>query len=166
MPAAGVLAGTSQKPENPPRMNVVVLVVGLVLLFAVIFAVVIVGVSAAAKKSEAAARAEFPNARRIESGALFFGQESRGAAQARGNGTLIFTDDELVFKQWVVNRDFRIPYRSIQSIDSPKSFLGKTQGVALFCVRYTNESGEEDAMAWRVKNLSETTRALEEARAG
>jgi hypothetical protein len=59
----------------------------------------------------------------------------------RGNGTLILTGGELLFKQWVVNEEFRIPLKSIQSIETPRSFLGKTQGIQLLKVSYLNESG-------------------------
>lgn len=143
----------------------VALVVGLVLLLAIVIGATIVGVSLAAKKSRQATEKEFPNARHIDSGALFFGQKSRGAAQMRGNGTLILADAELVFKQWVVNREFRIPYRSIQSLENPRSFLGKSQGVKLLEVRFVDESGADDSMAWRVRDLDAIMRAIEAARA-
>jgi hypothetical protein len=125
---------------------------------------VFVGVSLAAKKSRQAAEKEFPDALHIEAGALFFGQKSRGATQMRGNGTLILTKTELVFKQWVADREFRIPYRSIESIDNPRWFLGKSQGVRLVEVRFMDDAGAEDSMAWRVRDLDVTMRALEAAR--
>jgi hypothetical protein len=118
-----------------------------------------------ARRNQQATEQEYPGARHVESGALFFGQEPRGAAQMRGNGTLILMDDELLFKQWVVNRDFRIPLKLIQSIETPRSFLGKTQGVQLLKVTYLNESGEQDALAWRVRDLAGLIGKIEEVRA-
>lgn len=97
---------------------------------------------------EEAARRKFPDAVRIDSGALFFGRESSGAAQMRGNGTLIFTPAELVFEQWVVDREFRIPYGRIESLETPRSFLGKTQGVKL-TARARIAKGEERARLFR-----------------
>jgi hypothetical protein len=140
----------------------VLMVGGMVVTLAVILAVVLVILSYLARRNEQAARQEFPDAQRIESGALFFGQKSRGAGQLRGNGTLVFTPTELVFKQWVVGREFRIPYRNIESLETPKSFLGKSQFVKLLQVNYTDENRAKDAMAWRVKDLDASMRAIEE----
>src|SRR5687768_119687 len=150
-------------------MEVLLLVVGILLIVAVSLVVVFGGVSAVfgryARRDEQSTEQEYPGARHIESGALFFGQESRGVMQMRGNGTLILTDDELLFKQWVVNKEFRIPLKSIQSVETPRSFLGKTQGVQLLKVSYLTESGAPDAIAWRVGDLAGLIRKIEEARA-
>ena len=145
-------------------MNMIGLVVLGVLATFGTLAIVYAVLSRAARRSEEAARREFPNAHRIEAGALFFGQRSRGAAQMRGNGTLIFAPTELVFRQWVVDREFRIPYRRIESLETPRSFLGKTQGAKLLQVNYVDGSGAQDAMAWRVRDLSATMRVIEELR--
>lgn len=144
---------------------VIASVVGGVVLLALVIFVVLAAVSRAARKSAEDARARHPNARHIEAGALFFGQKSRGAAQMRGNGTLVFADSELVFNQWVVNREFRVPYAAIQAVETPRSFLGKSQGVQLLAVSYLDDAGTPDAMAWRVRDLPASIRAIEEARA-
>lgn len=120
--------------------------------------------SQVARKSREAAQRAHPNARHIEAGALFFGQQSRGAGQMRGNGTLIVDDSELIFEQWVTRRELRVPYRAIQSIDHPKSFLGKTQGVPLLRVNYLDDDGTADAMAWRVRDPNALAHKIEEAR--
>jgi hypothetical protein len=143
----------------------VVIAIAVAVGFVVLFGVVLMAASRAARKSAEAARAKYPNARHVEGGALFFGQESRGAMQARGNGTLVLTESELVFNQWVVDREFRVPYSAIQSIETPRSFLGKSQGVRLLKVSYLNDAGTPDAMAWRVRELEASIGALEEARA-
>jgi hypothetical protein len=145
-------------------MNMIAVVVLAVVATVGTLAIVYAVFSRAARRSEEAARREFPDAHRIEAGALFFGQRSRGAAQMRGNGTLIFAPAELVFRQWVVGREFRIAYRSIQSLETPRSFLGKTQGVKLLQVNYVDGSGAQDAMAWRVRDVNATLRAIEELR--
>jgi hypothetical protein len=150
-------------------MDVPVLVVGIIAIVVVSLVVVFGGVYAVfgryARRDQQTAEQGYPGARHIESGALFFGQQSRGVMQMRGNGTLILTDNELLFKQWIVNKEFRLPLKSIQSIETPSSFLGKTQGVQLLKVSYLNESGVPDALAWRVRDLAGLIRKIEEARA-
>jgi L-2-hydroxyglutarate oxidase LhgO len=66
-----------------------------------------------ARQKEAQARERYPNARQIDRTANFFGQESRGVTQIRGNGTLILTDSDLIFEMWVPNKQLRIPLRSV-----------------------------------------------------
>jgi hypothetical protein len=150
-------------------MDVTLLVIGIIAIVIVSLAVVLGVVYAVfgryARRNQQATEQEYPGARHVEPGALFFGQESRGAMQMRGNGTLILTDDELLFKQWVVNKEFRIPLKAVQLIETPRSFLGKTQGVELLKVSYLNESGALDAIAWRVRDLAGIIRKIEEARA-
>ena len=145
-------------------VRVIALVLGGAVLVIAVIAIALAGVVRAAKKHKAAALAEFPNAAHIDSGALFFGQQSRGAAQLRGNGTLVLTDDAIVFKQWVVAREFRIPLGSILAVEKPKSFLGKSQFVELLCVKFRDEAGNDDAMAWRVRDLPGWIQAIEHAR--
>ncbi|ABU58318.1 hypothetical protein [Roseiflexus castenholzii] len=129
------------------------LLLGLAVFFALVFAGVLVVLRYTARKKEASARERYPTARQI-SRASFFGQESRGVAQMRGNGTLILTDSDLIFEMWVPNTEFRIPLRSIQSLENPTSFLGKSRFTPLLKVVYTNAQGSTDAMAWQVPDLS------------
>jgi hypothetical protein len=118
-----------------------------------------------ARQKEASARERYPNARQIDRAASFFGQKSRGVTQMRGNGTLILTDSDLIFEMWVPNTEFRIPLRSIQSLENPTSFLGKSRFTPLLKVVYSNEQGTTDAMAWQVPDLSGWMRRINEARA-
>jgi hypothetical protein len=141
------------------------LVIILVLVLAVIFGGVLVVLRNIARQKEASARERYPNARQIDRAASFFGQESRGVTQMRGNGTLILTDSDLVFEMWVPNREFRIPLRSIQAIENPNSFLGKSRFTPLLKVVYTNDQGVTDAMAWQVRDLGGWMRLINEARA-
>jgi hypothetical protein len=141
------------------------LMLGLAVVVAVVFGGVFVVLRNTARQKEASARERYPQARQIDRAASFFGQESRGATQMRGNGTLILTDSELIFEQWVTNRVFRIPLRSIQAIENPSWFLGKSRFAPLLKVVYTNELGKADSMAWQVPDLSGWMRLLNEARA-
>jgi hypothetical protein len=141
------------------------LMLGLVVFFAVIFGGVFVVLRNIARQKEATARERYPNALHIDRAASFFGQESRGVTQMRGNGTLILTDSDLIFEMWLPNREFRIPLRSIQAIENPASFLGKSRFTPLLKVVYTNDQGGMDSMAWQVPDLSGWMRLINEARA-
>jgi len=144
---------------------VVLLLLVLVVFFVLVFGGVFVVLRNIARQKEAHARARYPNARQIDRAASFFGQESRGVTQMRGNGTLILTDSDLIFEMWVPNKAFRIPLRSIQSLENPSSFLGKSRFTPLLKVVYTTEQGTMDAMAWQVPDLSGWMRHLNEAQA-
>ena len=146
-------------------LSVVGIVLGLLVGLGIVFRLVFARLRRAAQRSEDAARQQYPDARLIDAGPLFFGQQSRGVTQMRGNGTLIVTDSEVIFQQWVTNREFRIPLTAIQSIENPSSFLGKWQGVPLLQINFLDDSGQADAMAWRVRDLSGVQRVIEEARA-
>ena len=154
-------------PENTIGVLglVVLLLLVLVVFFVLVFGGVLVVLRNIARQKEARARARYPNARQIDRAASFFGQESRGGTQMRGNGTLILTDSDLIFEMWVPNKEFRIPLRSIQSLENPSSFLGKSRFTPLLKVVYTTEQGTMDAMAWQVPDLSGWMRHLNEAQA-
>jgi hypothetical protein len=139
-------------------------VIMLMLGLAVVFGGVLVVLRNIARQKEARARERYPDARQIDRAASFFGQESRGVTQMRGNGTLILTDSDLIFEMWVPNKEFRIPLRSIQAIENPTSFLGKSRFTPLLKVVYTNDQGATDAMAWQVRDLSGWMRLINEAR--
>jgi len=96
----------------------------------------------------------------VKSGANFFGQESLGYSQMRGNCSLVITEDEIFSEMWLPKRSFTIPVASIVSIETPKSFLGKSRGRPLLKVVFTNENGVNDSAAWQVRGLSETVKLL------
>jgi hypothetical protein len=96
----------------------------------------------------------------VKSNANFFGQESLGYSQMRGNCSLVITEDEIFSEMWLPKRSFTIPVASIVSIETPKSFLGKSRGRSLLKVVFTNESGLNDSAAWQVRDLSETVELL------
>jgi hypothetical protein len=112
---------------------------------------------------ERAAQIRFPNARAIVSGANFFGQESSGVGQLRGNGTLVLTDQELYFERWLPQREYRIPLSAIHSIETPTAFLGKSNSRPLLKVNYQDADGNTDAMAWLLPDLAGFKRQLEES---
>ena len=128
-------------------------VLALVFFLAVLFGGTWMVLGRAANQKEASARQRYPTALAIDGSASFFGQESRGVIQMRGNGTLILTDTELIFERWVPNTTFRVPLKSIQGIERPTSFLGKTRFAPLLKVVFSNEAMNPDSMAWQVRDL-------------
>ncbi|TFG18265.1 MAG: hypothetical protein EU530_09515 [Promethearchaeota archaeon] len=85
----------------------------------------------------------------------YFGQESKGLGQVRGNGSLILTDSELYFEMWAPKRVLRIPTHMIKSVENPapKWHLKKSMGRPLLKIYFTNDQGLEDSAAWLVPHL-------------
>jgi hypothetical protein len=136
----------------------------LAVVFGAVFGVSALGIKGMAGNSAEEARQRFPNALLIDSRASFFGQESHGVTQLRGNGTLVITDSELIFMKWVPKRDYIIPLRSITGIETPSSFLGKSRFTPLLKVVFTDENGKQDSMAWHVLDLDGVRRVIESAK--
>ncbi len=88
-------------------------------------------------------------------GANFYGQESLGVRQIRGNGVLLLTNDELIFELWLPKRILRIPISSIIGLDQTKWHLKKTKGVNLLKVLFTNEENNADSAAWQVRDIED-----------
>ena len=89
---------------------------------------------------------------RKKGNANFFGIESRGAMQIRGNGILLLTDTALVFEMFRPTRDFLIPLANIEKIELARSHLAKTVFQPLLKVYFTNEEGYMDSVAWWLAN--------------
>lgn len=94
--------------------------------------------------------------------ANFFGVESRGTGQVRGNGALVLTASELWFAQMVPEAELTIAVRDIKAVDLVSSHLGKSSGRQLVRVRYG--PGDGDAAAWAVADPDAWLRAIEQAR--
>lgn len=94
--------------------------------------------------------------------ANFFGIESLGFRQVRGNGILMLTEKDLVFGMFQPKRDFIIPLALIEKIELTESHLNKTVLQPLLKVYFTNEKGEADSVAWWVVNPKEWKNLLEQ----
>ena len=92
--------------------------------------------------------------------ANFFGIKSAGAAQIRGNGILVLTEDELFFKRLMPDMEMRIPRKKIKNIEFPKSFLGKSVFKPLLKITYETESGTLDEAAWYTRKLGSLKQIL------
>ncbi len=85
--------------------------------------------------------------------ANFFGLQTLGIGQLRGNGLLILTERDVIFNRYVPKKEFRIPLKSIIRIESSKSHLSKTISRFLLKIVFINSKGEEDSIAWTVGDL-------------
>ncbi len=89
----------------------------------------------------------------IDEAANSFGVESRGPWQIRGNGCMAASAEEVVFVMWVPRRTLRIPRDRITGVERASSHLGKTIGRPLLRVRFTDDDGQPDSVAWFVHDL-------------
>jgi hypothetical protein len=143
-------------------MTPVILVILILLVTLVPIAIVLWRVRAAARVQAEALQQRFPNATLVP--ANFFGQESAGVTQLRGNGMLVLTDTELYFERLWPRREYRIPLAAIEAVETAHSFLGKTNFQPLLKVTFRTHNGQIDAMAWLVPDVEGLKRTLEKAR--
>lgn len=94
--------------------------------------------------------------------ANFFGVRSRGYRQVRGNGILLLTDSELFFRMLLPSKELLIPLTDVTSVETARSFLGKSKLRKLFQVNFRNSQGAEDAAAWLVKEPDQWIAAVRE----
>ncbi len=93
----------------------------------------------------------------------FFGLESLGHSQVRGNGILVLGEDELYFAKALPRRETVIPLASITDVSNPRSHLGKSNVVKLLRVEFKIQS-KQDAAAFAVDDVEAWTAAVEDAR--
>ncbi|MFW6156651.1 MAG: hypothetical protein ACOC7J_04975 [Armatimonadota bacterium] len=98
--------------------------------------------------------------------ANLIGIRSRGAGAVRGNGVLTLTERNLQFVMWLPRRSFSIALEDVTSVETPKSFMGRSKLRELLQVNFTDERGEEDAAAWVVADLPAWKMALRERTGG
>ena len=92
--------------------------------------------------------------------ANFFGLESWGRKQVRGNGVLVLTNNELFFGMFKPAKNLSIQLDSIIKIKtSDKSHLSKATFMRLLKITYLNE-GKEDTAAWLVNRLDDWEAAI------
>jgi hypothetical protein len=130
-------------------LEVVVLVVSILAFVALVVFLAMLPIARRARRLEA----ELPGDTLRKANAQGLGLESRGKGQVRGNGWLVLTDDELRFRQWVPNRETRIPRAAITAVETDRWWLGKSVGRKLLVVRWRTPEGGTDAMAWNVRDL-------------
>ncbi|HEV3472372.1 MAG TPA: hypothetical protein VG408_04095 [Actinomycetota bacterium] len=95
-----------------------------------------------------------------EESANFFGVESRGKLQIRGNGFLAASSSQILFIMWLPRRELTILRNRVSAVERTMSHLGKTIGRQLLRVRFTNDAGQQDSVAWFVRDLQAWESAL------
>ena len=107
------------------------------------------------KTAMAEVYAEYPEHIRILTSPManLFGIKSRGMKQIRGNGILLLTSSALYFRMLLPRRELLVPLSSITSVETPKSYLGKTKGMKLLKIDFRNDVGDLDSSAWLVPDL-------------
>lgn len=98
----------------------------------------------------------------LMSNANFFGQESIGVKQVRGNGVIALTNSELYFEMLMPKKSWTIPVTAIQAIENPTSHLGKMRGGPLLKVVFQNQQGAIDSMAWQMHDVATWTKTIQE----
>jgi len=92
--------------------------------------------------------------------ANFFGLESRGRRQVRGNGVLALTSEELWFSRFTPRNDLAIPLSQIETVRLITSHLGKRIfGRQLLYIQFQTPEGT-DAAAWLVAQPEEWQAAI------
>ena len=153
-----------------PVLIVVLVVAGVAVLAIGVLKLVLMGARLLERRIDrtVAARlaATYPPERMLlsETMANFFGEQSRGPAQARGNGGLVLSEDSLVFHMLVPDRTITIPLDDVREVSLVRSHLGKSVRRDLLHVVYAVPDGT-DAIAWFVRD-PETWRRELEARSG
>jgi len=128
-------------------------ILGVILLVVLFLAVIVIPIRRRARQVRAGVEEELGDTAERSGTVLGLGLESRGPTQVRGNGQLVLTTDELHFRQWVPNRETRIPLAAVTAVETKRWWLGKSVGSRLLCVRWRTPEGGEDAMAWQVRDL-------------
>jgi len=91
--------------------------------------------------------------------ANFFGLQSLGRGQIRGNGALVLTTGELIFIMTFPRRVTEIPLDGITEVSLARRFLGKRAWRPLLQVDFTGTEGP-DAAAWAVADPEGWRQAL------
>lgn len=92
--------------------------------------------------------------------ANFFGLESKGGKQLRGNGALVVTADRVWFQRIGAGEPIVIPRRDVKAAEVVSSHAGKTVGRPLLKLTFDDEHGGTDAVAWYVPDAEAWAAAL------
>jgi hypothetical protein len=103
----------------------------------------------------------------LDTGANFYGLQSLGGLQLRGNGGLVLTSDHLLFLMLIPQRDFRIPISAVIRTSLVTSHCGKTSFRTLLQVSWHSETttgGQPETGAWLVQDPEQWQRQIEKLR--
>jgi hypothetical protein len=147
-------------------LTIVLLVVGLVvLILAIVLGTLRIVVGRVRKSSAEKIATRFGSEEVVRSDPManFFGLESKGTTQIRGNGALVLTPTVLWFSRVGSSEPLEIPVTAIREVDLVSSHLGKTVGRKLLHVRFETPQGS-DGVAWWTKDVEGWKEILRSAR--
>ena len=87
--------------------------------------------------------------------ALYVAKQSDKYSHFRGSGYLVLTKDELYFERQLDRKIIIIPTGSIVKAERTKRLGGQSLGKNLLKVVFETQDGEQDAIAWKVKELEQ-----------
>jgi len=87
--------------------------------------------------------------------ALYVARQSDGYSHFRGMGYLVLTEDELFFERQLDRKIITIPIGSIVKVERTKRLGGQSLGKMMLKVVFETQDGEQDAIAWKVKELEQ-----------
>jgi hypothetical protein len=140
---------------------IALVVLGLITILAIVLATKAV-VRRLAASSASTIEAEFDGVPvlRKDPMANFFGLESKGGKQVRGNGALVLTEDEVWFRRIGAGEPLRIPRAAITGTSVVRSHAGKTVGRPLVRVDFDGPGGADSA-AWFVADATAWAESLD-----
>lgn len=93
----------------------------------------------------------------IEKSANLLARKNKGIKQVGGNGTLILTENGILYETWIPKSTIHIPLTHIIKAEKYKEFLGKTKFRSLLKIHFFNNSWLKDSATWNVKDLDKWT---------
>lgn len=130
-------------------MTAVLVLVSVLLLLGVIALVAVLVLRRVRAASEAVVARNFAPGTVLRSDpvANWFGLESKGGRQIRGNGALVLTAERLWFLRAGATEPVEIPLAAVTAVDTTRSHAGKSVGRDLLRVRFG-----ADSAAWYVRD--------------
>ncbi|MBJ8341163.1 hypothetical protein JGU71_19945 [Antrihabitans sp. YC3-6] len=147
-------------------LSIVVLVLAiLVVVLSVIVVVLKVVVGRVRKSSAAKIESQFSPTDIVRADPLanFFGLESKGGAQVRGNGALVLTRTMVWFSRAGGSVPLEIPLAAVREVDAVKTHAGKSVGRRLLWIRFETDRGF-DSVAWFVRDVDDWITAIRATR--
>ncbi len=92
--------------------------------------------------------------------ALYVARQSDGYSHFRGMGYLVLTKEELFFERQMDNKVISIPIHSIIEVGETRRLGGQNPGPIMLKVDFRSPRGQEDAIAWSVKNKDQWVREI------
>ena len=140
-----------QLMDTQPRVSIIS---SLIVLFVLFLLLLILWVRSLRNKAAQDIEERLAGERIVmRDGANYFGQESKGMGQVRGNGNLILTERMILFRMLAPSRWIEIPIERVQGVDQVSNFLGKGYGGMILVVNYVSDEGEYDSIGWAVRDV-------------